>query len=241
VAILKFFVFSAWLLPVFGIAVEHDFDAPLDMRQKWRFIRGEDFYLQHRCGDNPGNRWAKKIGIWMKKTPAWPGRLPVLPLQVRLMADAAAYRQYFKFSRERHAHYNARLNLVTAYCGISPPLLREQIILQSLEGSHLRLWQKVFVAEVLAQGDTERKSDHFSDSADAKPVSLQYLLLSNHRPDKPERAAMRQLARLLSSKGKLREFIQALVSETRFDDTGLEVLETWFPESLPNNTLPERP
>jgi len=210
------------------------------MRQKWRFIRGADFYLQHRCGEKPGQKWAGKIETWMKNTPPWPGRLIELPLQVRLMADAAGYRNYFKFSRDRHAHYNARLNLVTAYCGISQALLREQIILHSLEGSHLRAWQKVFVAEILAHGDAEKKPDLFIDSTGAKPVSLVYLLLSNHRPDKPERAAMRQLAQLLSRKGKLREFIEALVSEMRFDDTGLEVLETWFPEGLPNNTLPGR-
>lgn len=221
--------YSPWLHELEAIAVEYELDGPLDMKQKWRFIRDDNFFVQHQCSEAQGKRAAQKIRKFFDKASPF-SALKDTPahLQVRLLPGFDSYRKNFKFSKDRRAHYDERLSLITSYCSVSTVALEEQLVLHRLSGTRLRLWQKVFLAEIIPA----MENNPFSDAAKAKPVPLRTLLLSNHRPEKAERATMRKLALFLRQEKKLDDFTQALLAWQGFDDTGMDILEAMFPEGL---------
>ncbi len=239
-----------FLIPIFAIAVEYELDGPLDLKQKWGFVREEMFFLQHQCGEDRGRANAKRIKKLIgKDSPLKAVEPPMRLLQVRLLPGFDAYRRTFKFSKDRHGHYDEKISLMTSYCGASAAVLEEQLILHRLAETPLRLWQKIFIAETLPG------SNPFSDAAKVKPRPLRFVVLSNHRPEKAERATLRRLALFLQKEKKLDEFIAAIIRGRGFDDTGMEILETMFPGGLKaleervtppepaksaNNTLPGR-
>jgi hypothetical protein len=239
-----------FLIPLFAIAVEYELDGPLDMKQKWGFVRGENFFVQHQCGEEAGKNYTKRIKkLIEKESPLRSVEPPMRLLQVRLLPGFDSYRRTFRFSKDRHGHYDEKLSLLTSYCGAATAILEEQLILHRLAETPLRLWQKIFIAETLAW------SNPFTDATTGKPKPLRFVLLSNHRPEKAERATLRRLALFLQKGKKMDEFISALIRWRGFDDTGMEILETMFPEGLkvleeritpaeqaksPNNTLPGR-
>ena len=247
---------NPWIEMPAAIAVEYELDAPLDMKQKWSFVRDESFFIQHQCGEEGGKSAAQKIRkLLNKESPLKAILTPMRHLQVRLLAGLGAYRRTFRFSKERHAHYDEKLDLITSYCGVSGAILEEHIILHRLAEAPLRVWQKIFIAEMLPYLDTSGKFLPFYDAAKITAKPLRYVLLSNHRPEKPERATLRQLAAFLQKEQKTREFLTALLNWRGFDDTGTEILENMFStgiqkleeritpaetEKNPNNTLPGR-
>lgn len=220
---------TALLVPLFAIAVEYELDGPLDMKQGWKFIREEIFFVQHQCTEERGKTAAKKIRKFFEKTsPLSALKDTPAHLQVRLLPGFDAYRRTFKFSKERRAHYDEKLALLTSYCSVSTTALEEQLVLHRLAGTRLRLWQKVFLAEIIPAPE----GSPFSDAAKVKPVPLRSLLLSNHRPEKAERATMRRLALFLQQEKKLEDFTKALIAWQGFDDTGMDILESMFSEGL---------
>jgi hypothetical protein len=246
--------YSPWPA-VSAIAVEYELDNPLDLKQKWGFVRRENFFVQHQCGEERGKAEAARIEKLLQKELNFPESQAGRLLQVRLWPGHDAYRRAFKFSKDRHAHYGEHLNLITSYCGTASDILEEHLILYRLSAAPLRPWQKIFLAEILPYLENKSGINPFPDTARNKPKPLGYVLLSNHRPEKPERASLRRLALFLQKNKKLEEFILALLNERRFDDTGVEILEKMFPEGLkileekitppdmqktPNNTLPGR-
>lgn len=248
--------FNPLLKPPAAIAVEYELDGPLDLGRKWGFVREGNFFVQHQCGEEGGKSAAQKIKkLLEKETPLSLVAAPMRPLQVRLQAGLGAYRRAFRFSKERHAHYDERLSLITSYCGVSGAILEEHIILHRLAETPLRLWQKIFIAETLPYLDTGDSTRPFADAAKIKPSPLRFVLLSNHRPEKSERATLRQLAAFLQKEKRIREFLSALLTWRGFDDTATEILESLFSTNIgdleeritpgatdktPNNTLPGR-
>lgn len=221
------------LVPLLTIAVEYELDGPLDMKQKWRFVREDIFFVQHQCSEEQGKAAARKIGrFFSKPSPLSAVKETPAHLQVRLLPGFDAYRKAFKFSKDRRAHYDERLGLLTSYCAASASVLEEQLVLHRLAGTKLRFWQKVFIAEVIPLLQGNNVIAPFGDAAKVKPVPLRSLLLSNHRPEKGERAAMRRLALFLQQEKKLEDFIKALVAWQGFDDTAMDILEGMFPEGL---------
>lgn len=229
-----------------AIAVEYELDQPIDLAKKWSFIRAENFFVQHQCGDERGKKQAARIANLLNNSWLSPEQKAAAPLlQVRLFAGHGVYRAAFKFSRERHGHYNERLHLATSYCGSPPGILEEQLTLHQLSVSHLRLWQKIFIAEIFPYFDGQANVNPFADAAKNKPKPLGYVLLSNHRPEKAERATLRRLALFLQKHQKLEPFLRALLAGPHGDDTGSEILEGLFGETLKNLedkiTPPEAP
>ena len=213
-------LFTAALHP---IAVEYQLDRPLDFKLGWRFLRGDEIYLQHQCSPATAAHHQRHamdyIAAMREKLGTSSG---TEALQMRLHANAQVYRNRMKFSREREAHYNATLNILTSHCGASNTTIEQQLILYLLRDEPLRTWQRVFIAEVLPGNG---KRTFFSDSGKAKTAPLAPVMLSNHTPAKADRALLARLAAYLQKNGKLEEFALALARDRSFDDTGTEMLE----------------
>lgn len=233
-----------------AIAVEYELDGPLDLKQKWEFVRDTNFFIQHQCGPERGKAWALKINqLFEKQTLLRQTTEAADHLQIRLFAGLGAYRKAFRFSRERQAHYNGRLKLIVSYCGAAAAIVEEQLILHMLSHAQLRAWQNFFLAETLPYLENTGQPPGFADAAKQKPKPLQQVLLSNHRPDREERATLRALTLFLFKEKKLRFFCEALLRWRGFDDTGIEILEDMFSGGIQalekqitpvNNTLPGR-
>lgn len=219
----RFFLVCLLAAAAHPIAVEYQLDKPLDFKLGWSFLRGDEIYLQHQCSPAIAARHQRHA---MDYIAAMREKLGITSateaLQMRLHANAQTYRNRMKFSREREAHYNAALNILTSHCGAANTTIEQQLILYLLRDEPLRTWQRVFIAEVLP-GDGKRI--FFSDSGKAKAAPLGQVMLSNHTPGKADRALLARLAAYLQINGKLEGFALALARDRSFDDTGMEILE----------------
>ncbi len=213
-----------------ALAVEYALDKPLDLKLGWNFLRGDRIYLQHQCSPAMAARHYRHAHDFisaMQQTLRVPDL--ILPLQMRLHANAQTYRNRMRFSREREGHYNAALNILTSHCSASHTAIEQQLILYLLRDEPLRTWQRVFIAEVLPD---QGKRVFLGDAGKVKAAPLNSVLLSNHTPAKADRAMLARLADYLQKKGKLEEFALALSRDRGFDDTGIEVLEKTSGEPL---------
>ncbi len=213
-----------------AIAVEYDLDKPLGSPELWKYYRAPQFYIQHACGKERLNAIAERISRFMQDKTGQNSTVEgEAQLQIRLYANAAQYRRALRFSKYRDGHFNARLTLLTSHCDAGPVTLAEQLNLYWLADSHLRKWQRIFIAEILAYDSRNSLRAAFADAIKDKPAPLLQVLLSNQTPGRTERAALRQLALFLSEKKRLDEFLAMLLEPPSADDTGLEILERLFP------------
>jgi len=219
---------------------ESEMDKPLDLSKRWSFYRDETTYLQHQCSAGR----AKKIAALVQKFFAraemhLERRELVLPLQLRVYSGADTYRRTLRFSRYREAHYNPRLHIVTAHCGISSTALEEQLALFWLAEAGLRTWQRLLLAEALPRMEQIESFRLATDKQGAKTAPLVQVLLSDHIPEEHERQTLAALVARLAANGKLREFLVGIYRCPTGDDTGLDVLEELFPGSA-GETLANR-
>jgi len=200
---------------------------PIRAKDKWKFLRKAEYFIQHRCAPKK----IQRIDAWVEDIFAAKETAPfaVPPLQIRLYASQTEYRRAMLFSNARTAHYSEDRQMLLSSCSIDRVALAEHIFFHAVAAKNLRPWQKIFIAESLA-----RKDNFFNDAEKKHPSTLRKLLFSNHQPEARERAAMRQLATALDEEGLLRPFIAQLLDNRTGDDTGLEILEKLFPEGLKN-------
>ncbi|HNE19620.1 MAG TPA: hypothetical protein PLF85_07865, partial [Turneriella sp.] len=129
----------------------------------------------------------------------------------------------------REAHYNPRLVMVTAHCGISATVLEEQLALFWLAETGLRTWQRLLLAEALPSME---QIDRFR-LVIAKPTKrrtpLVQVLLSDHLPETDERQALGGFVAKLAATGKLKDFLTGLYRDRNADGTCLDTLEALFP------------
>lgn len=230
----------SWRLPIYffpfalgAMAVEYELDPPLDLKQKWFFLKQSDFFIQHQCAASKINRIDEQVQEFLAAPKLWHlTPQPFKPLQMRIYAGAERYRSEMRFSQDRQGHFNAQRNLIVSHCNVSKTILEEQLMLYVLSKSPLRRWQKIFIAESLSRLGEKGKPVFFADAQKTERVKLRYLLLSNHAPGKKERATMRALAATLYGAQKLRTFVKLLVRDYRFDDTGAEALEKIFEKNI---------
>lgn len=216
-----------------ALAVEYELDGPLDLKQRWQFLRRPEFFVQHQCAAPKLARIDEQVQEFLAAPKLW--RLtpvPQKPLQMRIFATAEKYRAELHFSPERQGHFNIQRNLIVSHCNVPKVILDEQLMLYALSTSHLRQWQKIFIAETLPRAEEKLKPAFFPEVEKVHMVKLRYLLLSNHVPGKKERATMRLLANVLWEQGELRRFLKLLVAGSKSDDTGTEALEKIFAKSI---------
>lgn len=216
-----------------ALAVEYELDGPLDLKQRWQFLRRPDFFVQHQCPPPKLARIDEQVQEFLIAPKLW--RLtpvPQKPLQLRVYASAEKYRNEMHFSQDRQGHFNIQRNLVVTHCNAPRTILDEQLMLYALSTSRLRQWQRIFIAETLPRLEEKARPAFFSDAAKEPSAKLRYLLLSNHVPGKGERATMRALAHLLWEEGELRRFVKLLVAGSKSDDTGIEALEKIFSKNI---------
>ena len=211
---------------------ESEMDKPLDLSKRWSFYRDETTYLQHRCSAERARRIALIAEKFFRKAENYLGqRELILPLHLRIYADEKEYRRTLRFSRYREAHYNPRLHIVTAHCGISSTALEEQLALFWLAEAGLRTWQRLLLAEALPRMEQIESFRLATDKQGAKTAPLVQVLLSDHTPEEHERQTLAALVARLAATGKLREFLVGIYRCPTGDDTGLDVLEELFPGS----------
>lgn len=226
----RFFLICLIAGAAHAIAVEYPLDRPLDLKLGWRFLRGDELYLQHQCSPATAARHQRHAMNYLVAMREKFGITSVIEtLQMRLHANAQVYRNRMKFSREREAHYNAALNILTSHCGAPDSTIEQQLILFLLRNEPVRTWQRIFIAEVIPGNG---KRIFFADSGKARAATLGQVMLSNHTPGKADRALLARLAAYLQRSGKLEEFALALARDRSFDDTGIEMLEKISGEPL---------
>lgn len=210
--------------------VESEMDKPLDLSKRWSFYSDETVYLQHQCSASR----ARAIAVIAQKffirvEGHLEKRELITPLQLRIYAGADQYRRTLRFSRHREAHYNPRLVMVTAHCGISATVLEEQLALFWLAETGLRTWQRLLLAEALPSME---QIDRFR-LVIAKPTKrrtpLVQVLLSDHLPETDERQALGGFVAKLAATGKLKDFLTGLYRDRNADGTCLDTLEALFP------------
>ncbi|MCX7632447.1 MAG: hypothetical protein N2Z22_03835 [Turneriella sp.] len=213
------------------MAVESERDAPLDLGANWQFYRKTGVYLQHQCHYKVAQKLAgsaERLLLYALSVFRRPTPLP--PLQIRLFDTPLSYRQALRFSAKRNAHYNPRHLLVTTHCQIAEKEFLEQVGLFYFDGSGLRTWQRILLAEALPLLK-EGKPVEIQAAKGSKPAPLLHLLLSDHPLNGGERAALSAFVRYLNHKQKLEEFLRKLYYHNGDDDTGLDILEQLFPKS----------
>lgn len=209
--------------------IESSVAPPLTSAQKWQFVRKNAYFIQHRCSKAA----IARIDAIIEKIFAAESlsKLDVPPLQFRFYANAVEYQRAMLFSKERTAHFNEDRLMILSSCAVDGVVLIEHIYFHAASRHNLRPWQRIFIAEVRAR-NMSGKSDYFMDARKMKAVGLNDLLLSNHTPQMPERAAMYRLAQMLNKEELLGDFVASLIDNQTGDDTGLEILEKLFPEGI---------
>ncbi len=213
-----------------AIPVEYNLDKALEIKLGWSFRIGPGVYLQHQCSTGSAVRLqqhARDYTAMMQEKLGIPA--DEATLQMRLHSNAQVYRGRMRFSREREGHYNSVRDILTSHCAASNSVLNQQLLLRILRDEHLRPWQGIFIAEVLAANGSRA---YFANDAKADGAPLLQTLLSNYTPGKAERATLGRLAKYLQELGQLENFAVALVRDKRYDDTGLELLEATTGESI---------
>lgn len=210
--------------------VESEMDRPLDMSGRWSFYHDETVYLQHQCSVQRARMIATSVRKFFDRVEKHLERSAlVLPLQLRIYSGAEQYRRALRFSRHREAHYNPRLEIITAHCGISSAVLAEQLALFWLADAGLRTWQRYLLAEALPR---MQQIDRFRP-ATAKPskkrVQLSQVILSDHVLDPEEQRTLAGFVEKLAAIGQLRNFLLGLYRNRGSDDTGLDLLEAMLP------------
>lgn len=210
--------------------VESEMDKPLDLSKRWSFFSDETVYLQHQCSASRARAIAAAAQKFFARAESQLERRElVLPLQLRLYAGADIYRRTLRFSRHREAHFNPRLSIVTAHCGVSSAVLEEQLALFWLAEAGLRTWQRYLLAEALPR---MQQIDRFRlgvEKPSKKRVPLLQVLLSDHIPEIHERHVLAGFVAKLAATGKLRDFLTGLYRDRDADGTGLDTLEALFP------------
>lgn len=216
-----------------ALAVEYELDGPLDLKQRWQFLRRSDFFVQHQCAAPKLARIDERVQEFLLAPKLWRlTPIPQKPLQLRIYAQAEKYRAELHFSQDRQGHYNMQRNLIVTHCNVPKLILDEQLMLYALSTSRLRQWQKIFIAETLPRLEENARPVFFPEAEKEQMMKLRFLMLSNHVPGKRERATMRYLANFLWEQGELRRFLKLLVADSKSDDTGIEALEKIFSKSI---------
>jgi hypothetical protein len=223
-----------WLaLAGFGLRaqpVESEMDKPLDLSKRWSFYRDETTFLQHRCSGKRARSIALIAAKFFRKAENYLGqRELILPLHLRIYADAEEYRRTLRFSRYREAHYNPRLLIATAHCEISATLLEEQLALFWLADAGLRTWQRLLLAEALPRWEKLNRFRLRIVNPTKKRAPLLHVLLSDHTPEPEEQQTLAEFVAQLVASGRLKDFLTKLYRERDADDTGLDALEAIFP------------
>jgi hypothetical protein len=210
--------------------VESEMDKPLDLSKRWSFYSDDTVYLQHQCSASRARAIAVVAQKFFMRAEAHLERRElVLPLQLRIYAGADQYRRTLRFSRYREAHYNPRLGVVTAHCGISATVLEEQLALFWLSEAGLRTGQRLLLAEALPRMEQLDRFRLKTDKPAKKAASLLQVLLSDHPLESHERQTLAGLVAKVAATGKLHDFLTGLYRDRDADGTGLDTLEELFP------------
>ncbi|GAB4432929.1 MAG: hypothetical protein OHK0011_15890 [Turneriella sp.] len=210
--------------------VESEIDKPIDLSKRWSFYRDETVYLQHQCSTSRARDLAVIAQKFFTRAEAHLKRRElVLPLHLRVYAGADEYRRTLRFSRHREAHYNPRMAMITAHCGISVTVLEEQLALFWLAETGLRTWQRLLLAEALPRMEHIHRFRLAVHKPTRKRAPLIEVLLSDHVPEEHERQTLADLVTGLTATGKLKDFLTGLYRDRETDGTGLDTLEALFP------------
>ncbi|MFZ5628302.1 MAG: hypothetical protein ACOY5B_04180 [Spirochaetota bacterium] len=210
--------------------VESEMDKPLDLSKRWSFYSDETVYLQHQCSAPRARAIAALAQKFLRRAEVHLERRElVLPLQLRIYAGADQYRRTLRFSRHREAHYNPRLAIVTAHCGVSATVLEEQLALFWLADAGLRTWQRFLLAESLSRMEQVDRYRPATGKSSKKRVPLAQILLSDHPLEADEVKTLAGFLAQLAARGRMKDFVTGLYHDRETDGTGLDTLDALFP------------
>lgn len=227
------YLLTALLLTFSGAGaqpVESEMDKPLDLSKRWSFYSDGTVYVQHQCSASRARAIAGAVQkFFLRAESELEKRELVLPLQLRLYAGADVYRRTLRFSRHREAHFNPRLSMVTAHCGVSYAVLEEQLALFWLADAGLRTWQRLLLAEALPRMQQIERFRPAVEKTFQKRIPLLQVLLSDHVPEAHERQLLAAFLAKVAATGRLKDFLTGLYRDRYADGTGLDTLESLFP------------